>query len=60
MGVESIGCCCWLAALLQQIGVVVRPVFGCGQASSVFLLSTVFCVVVFEQASVAWVQSSSK
>lgn len=59
MGVGSIGLLL-ARCLLQQIGEVVRLVFGCGQASCVFLFSTVFCVVAFGQARVACVRSSSK
>ena len=43
------------SCLLQQIGEVVSPLFDCGEASCVFLFSTVFCVVAFGQAVVACV-----
>lgn len=51
MGAGSIGPLL-ASCLLQQIGEVVRPVFGCGQASRVFLFNTVFCLVAFGQDSV--------
>lgn len=50
---------CWLAAFYSRL-VKLSGLFGCGQASCVFLFNTVFCLVAFGQDSVACMCSSTK